>query len=266
MQSGRDGGGMSVDESGAVPNDDVTRAPSAPTGSTDPGPWAVAMADLTVELHASFTDLDATIAAVAASAVKILPGVTAAGVVRIGKDGVLTCQTASNPQVLQMVQAEHRTGQGPCRHVLDPANPAKIVVDNSSGDQRWPQYTAESLSIGIAAVMAVRLESGDAAGQALLLVTDTLLSRSVIDGVDVFAAHAAVAAAQTRTRTELLGAVQTRDVIGQAKGILMERHKMTSSKAFALLVKTSQNTNIPLRQIADQIADTGENPTSQQPS
>jgi len=96
LQSGRDGGGMSVDESGAVPDDDVTRAPSAPTGSTDPGPWAVAMADLTVELHASFTDLDATIAAVAASAVKILPGVTAAGVVRIGKDGVLTCQTASN--------------------------------------------------------------------------------------------------------------------------------------------------------------------------
>lgn len=184
--------------------------------------------------------------------------------VRIGKDGVLTCQTASNPQVLQMVQAEHRAGQGPCRHVLEPANPAKIVVDNSSGDQRWPQYTAESLSIGIAAVIAVRLESGDAAGQALLLVTDTLLSRSVIDGVDVFAAHAAVAAA--RTRTELLSAVQTRDVIGQAKGILMERHKMTSGQAFALLVKTSQNTNIPLRQVADQIADTGENPTSQQPS
>lgn len=105
-----------------------------------------------------------------------------------------------------------------------------------------------------------RRRTGVAAG------TDTLLSRSVIDGVDVFAAHAAVAAAQTRTRTELLGAVQTRDVIGQAKGILMERHKMTSSQAFALLVKTSQNTNIPLRQVADQIADTGENPTSQQPS
>lgn len=254
------GHSMPADASGAVFNHDLTSAGFTLTG-TAAGQWAVAMADLTVELHASFTDVDAMIAAIAASAVKSLPGVTAAGVVRIGRDGVLTCLSATNPQVLQMVQAEHRTGYGPCRNVLGQGGPATIVVDDLTGDQRWPQYTAEALSIGIAAVLTVRLDTGgpgDAAGQALLLITDSQFDRCVVEGVDVFAAHAAVAAAHARIHADLLGAVQSRDVIGQAKGILMERHKMTSAQAFALLAKTSQNTNIPLRQVAGRIADTGE--------
>jgi len=233
--------------------------PSSTVASGAAGAWAVAMAGLALELHGSFQDVDATIAAVAASAVKIVPGVTAAGVVRIGKDGVLTCLTATNPQVLQMVQAEHRAGRGPCLHVLDQINPGKIVVNASGGAQRWPQYAAEALDIGVAAVLAVRLDDGtDAAGQALLLVTDTGFDRSVVEVVDVFAAHAAVAATQARVHAELVGALESRDVIGQAKGILMHRHKMTSSQAFKLLVSTSQNTNIALRQVAEQIATTGE--------
>lgn len=248
---------MSTSASGMF-GDDLANAASARTGSVAPGPWAVAMADLTVELNGSFADVDATIAAVAACAVKILPGITAAGVVGIGKDGVLICRTATNPQVLQMVQAEHRLGLGPCRDVLDRGNPAKAIVADSSGDQRWPQYTAEARSIGVAGVMAVRLESGDAAGQALLLISDSLLTRVLLDGVDVFAAHAAVAATQARKHADLLGAVESRDIIGQAKGILMERHKMTSTQAFALLVKTSQDTNIPLWQVAGHVVDTGE--------
>lgn len=129
------------------------------------------------------------------------------------------------------------------------------------GDQRWPQYTAEALSIGVAAVLTVRLDTGDhgdAASEALLLITDSQFDRGVVEGVDVFAAHAAVAAAQARIHAELLGAVQSRDVIGQAKGILMERHKMTGNQAFVLLAKTSQNTNVPLRQVAGRITDTGE--------
>lgn len=247
---------MPVGKAGiAVVRDDLAAAP-VPAGGA-PGGWAVAMADLVVELHGSFTDVDAMTAAIASCAVKMLPGVAAAGVVGVGKDGGLTCQAATNPQVLQMVQAEHRTGQGPCRHVLDRANPAKVVVD-VPGNQRWPSYSSEARSIGIASVVAVRLEAGGGAGRVLLLIGSNPSVHRVVDGVDVFAAHAAVAVAQARTYADLVGALQNRDVIGQAKGILMERHQMTSGQAFALLAKTSQDTNIMLWQVADHIAGTGE--------
>jgi hypothetical protein len=219
----------------------------------------VAMADFVLELHGSFPDLDATVAAVAASAVKILPGVTAAGVARISRDGVQTCVTATNPQVLQLMQAEHQVGRGPLLQVLDPAKPAKVLIDAADGDPRWARYANEAVTVGIAAVMAVRLDDGaGAADQALLLVTDSGFDPSVVEVVEVFAAHAAVAAAQARVHAELAGALQTRDVIGQAKGILMHRHQVTSDQAFKLLIKTSQNTNIALRQVAEQIATTGE--------
>jgi AmiR/NasT family two-component response regulator len=45
-------------------------------------------------------------------------------------------------------------------------------------------------------------------------------------------------------------ALATRDVIGQAKGILMERKNLTDAQAFAVLVRTSQETNMKLVDVA----------------
>jgi AmiR/NasT family two-component response regulator len=52
--------------------------------------------------------------------------------------------------------------------------------------------------------------------------------------------------------------METRDLIGQAKGILMERHRVTGDQAFKLLVRASQATNTKLRDIADELVATGE--------
>ena len=54
----------------------------------------------------------------------------------------------------------------------------------------------------------------------------------------------------------------TRDLIGQAKGILMERFKITSGQAFTLLVRVSQHNNRKLRDIAAELANTGQLPPS----
>jgi AmiR/NasT family two-component response regulator len=48
-----------------------------------------------------------------------------------------------------------------------------------------------------------------------------------------------------------------RDVIGQAKGILMERFKITSDQAFAVLAKVSQDTNRKVSALAEELARTG---------
>ncbi len=54
-----------------------------------------------------------------------------------------------------------------------------------------------------------------------------------------------------------------RDVIGQAKGIVMERFHLDAPRAFALLVRLSQAGNIKLRDIAEQlVADLAESPVS----
>ncbi|MEV1117968.1 ANTAR domain-containing protein [Actinosynnema sp. NPDC049800] len=78
----------------------------------------------------------------------------------------------------------------------------------------------------------------------------------------LFASHAAVALAGVLKQEHMSQAVQGRDLIGQAKGILMERHKLTADQAFTVLVRTSQRTNIKLRDLATHLVHTGELPTA----
>ncbi len=73
----------------------------------------------------------------------------------------------------------------------------------------------------------------------------------------LFASHAAVAVAGAQQREDITVALGSRDVIGQAKGILMERFRITADQAFALLARASQDTNRKLHDIAEELALTG---------
>ena len=73
----------------------------------------------------------------------------------------------------------------------------------------------------------------------------------------LFASHAAVAYEAVRQQAGLARSVATRQLIGQAQGILMERHKITADRAFGLLVQVSQHRNTKLRDIADALVSTG---------
>jgi AmiR/NasT family two-component response regulator len=81
----------------------------------------------------------------------------------------------------------------------------------------------------------------------------------------LFATHAAIAMSSEQSRQDLRTAVTTREVIGQAQGILMERFKITDDLAFRLLVRASQDTNRKLRDIAEEVTTTGQLPGSDRP-
>lgn len=57
---------------------------------------------------------------------------------------------------------------------------------------------------------------------------------------------------------QLRTALETRDVIGQAKGILMERHHVTAEEAFAMLNRASQHCNVKLRDLARELTESGD--------
>jgi AmiR/NasT family two-component response regulator len=68
---------------------------------------------------------------------------------------------------------------------------------------------------------------------------------------------AAFALAESRRAAQLERALQSRDVIGQAKGILMHRHALTADQAFQMLVRASQRTNTKLVDVAVEVTETG---------
>src|SRR3954471_6207676 len=73
----------------------------------------------------------------------------------------------------------------------------------------------------------------------------------------LLASHAAIAAADAYHFEHVTSALVNRDLIGQAKGILMERFKITSDQAFAVLAKVSQDTNRKVSAVAEDLARTG---------
>jgi AmiR/NasT family two-component response regulator len=77
-----------------------------------------------------------------------------------------------------------------------------------------------------------------------------------------YAAHVSLALSALDRESNLRRALESREVIGQAMGILMERHRITASQAFDVMVHASQRSNVKLRVIADELVRTGSLPSA----
>ena len=155
-------------------------------------------------------------------------------------------------------ELQQELGQGPCLDAM--YEQATVRVDELAGDPRWPDLGRRATAeLGVAGVLCIQLFVRRSDLAAL-----TLLSRSPRAFTDeservglLFATHAAIAMADARDLDHVTVALTSRDVIGQAKGILMERYKITAEMAFALLATTSQETNRKLAEVAARLAETG---------
>jgi AmiR/NasT family two-component response regulator len=129
-------------------------------------------------------------------------------------------------------------------------------------ETRWPEWTERLGETGVRSMMCFQLYVRDRNLAALNLYsskTSAFDEESRRVG-ELFAAHAAVALASVQQTEHLHHALDTRDTIGMAKGVLIERFKVTPEGAFQMLVRASQEHNIKLHQVADLVVRTGETP------
>jgi AmiR/NasT family two-component response regulator len=80
----------------------------------------------------------------------------------------------------------------------------------------------------------------------------------------MLANHAAIALINEQQERQFKAALATRDVIGQAKGMIMERFGVDASRAFSMLKTISQETNTPVRDLASRLVDGAEQVSSGQ--
>jgi GAF domain-containing protein len=125
-------------------------------------------------------------------------------------------------------------------------------VPDLAAEHRWPRFTRRAAGLAIASMLAVQLfVRGDDLGALNLFGAGPNAFDEESEHVALlFAAHAAVALAGAQAQEQLREAMGTRAVIGQAQGILMERFCIDDNRAFALLVRASQEGNRKLRDIA----------------
>jgi GAF domain-containing protein len=159
------------------------------------------------------------------------------------------------PMVLDQLQ--QATGVGPC---IDASRDQVTTrIDDMSTETRWPEYTERALSLGLASMLCVPLHVEDQRlGSVSLYATDRVAFSLADEFVArLFATQAALALADAHRADQLRRALSNRDIIGQAKGILMERHRVTADEAFKMLSERSQRINRKLADVARTLAETG---------
>jgi len=233
--------------------------PAANTGTADPNQLAEDFGELARSLE-EHDDPDVVLAEIVAAAVAMVPGADEGSIsVVTGRSGVGS-QAPTGDLPVQVDALQEETGQGPC---LSAAFEEQTVrVTDMASEDRWPDFSRRASEAGAGSMLSLQLYvEGDNLG-ALNLYSRT---RGAFDDESeqvglLFASHAAVAYASVRKEAQLAHAVVSRDLIGQAKGILMERYKISPERAFLVLTRISQNSNRKLHDIATELARTGTAP------
>ncbi|HEX6500753.1 MAG TPA: GAF and ANTAR domain-containing protein [Micromonosporaceae bacterium] len=203
--------------------------------------------------------VDETLQGIVRAAVETVPGAEYSGISVIQHRRTVRTVAATHDLVYRVDRVEYEVGEGPCLDSLYRGDPV-VRLPNLATETRWPRFTARAVALGVRSMLSFQLyvSRGDL-GRLTLYAreADVLTEESEQIGL-LFAAHAAVAMAGAQRLAQLSQALGVRDLIGQAKGILMERHKLTGDQAFTVLVRASQRTNVKLSEIADHLVSSGE--------
>jgi len=202
-------------------------------------------------------DVTETLTAIVRSAVGTVPGCAHASISATEGKRVITL--AANDDLASAIDVtQYETGQGPCLETL--FDQETFRLSDMADEPRWPAFARRAQSLGVHSMLSVQLfVEGDQLG--VLNLHGDQIDAFTDESEHVallFAAHAAVAMARSQERHNLRRALSTREVIGQAQGILMERFRVTRDRAFQILVHASQTANVKLIDVALDLTTTGE--------
>jgi GAF domain-containing protein len=187
---------------------------------------------------------------------ELIPGVDTAGVLLVGKNGKYESLAGLTDLPHKLDDLQMTFNEGPC--VQAAIDDVIVRTDDFRTEQRWPQYSPAVVEIGVLSGLSVKLYTADRTAGALNLFAFKPNSFDAEDETiaTVLAAHAAAAILASRHGEQLQSALSTRDRIGQAKGIIMERYGVDDIAAFEMLKRLSQDSNTRLTDIAQQVIDT----------
>jgi GAF domain-containing protein len=207
--------------------------------------------------------MEETLEAIARTARHSIPGFDEVGISLVHADGKVETMAATGDLVWKLDGLQYDMNDGPCVSSLH--EEPVIVVDHIAQSQRWPDFVPRAVELGLKAQMALRLyvdDDGTIGGINLYSTESENIEEHAPQLAQVFAAQAAVALGHVEEVHHLNQALASRQAIGEAIGVLIERYKIDRQAAFAFLTRLSSHSNTKLRDIAakvveDALSDTG---------
>ena len=179
-----------------------------------------------------------------------------------GEDGRLGFVAASEHMVVEAERHQNRVREGAC-HEAHATNEI-VVVDDLATETRWPDYTPRVLGLGLRSVIGVPM---NAHGQTIGVINiyrdhpsawgaDDIASAEILASMGAgYILNANQMRAQHALAEQLEAAIESRDVIGQAKGLIMAQTGVDADGAFELLRSKSQQQNCKLRDVAQMLVE-----------
>lgn len=211
-------------------------------------PLAHTLGDLAIQMQAQ-KDTAETLRAIVEAAAHIVPGARWAGISLI-QGRKVEAKVPTDPIVAKLDELQSELGDGPGLTALREHH--TVHIDVMSTDTRWPQFTRQATELGVHSLLSFQLfvESQNLGALNLYSEQPGAFSEDSKEIGSIVAQHAAVAMVGAAAETQFHTGLANRDVIGQAKGILMHRDKLTGLQAFVTLTHASMATNIKLVDVA----------------
>lgn len=192
---------------------------------------------------------------VARRAVEVVPGCDRAGITLLRRGGRATTVASTDAVAARLDDLQYELAEGPCvdaaRDRLD------CISDDLTTEDRWPTWSSEAVVRGVRSVLSVPLQTEQEPLGALNLYAGhaQVFDAAALDIAAIYAIHAASALEQAKLVSGLQSAMQSRHVIGIAQGVLAVRYGIAYDTAFEVLRRLSNELNVKLRDLAQQVAD-----------
>jgi GAF domain-containing protein len=199
------------------------------------------------------------------AALDIVPGADLVSITLRSPDGKFHTPMETDRVATELDQLQYEFGEGACVEAARPYGPAMAVSEDLAVDVRWPRFGPAAAALGFGSLVSTALLPDAPSPQLSGALNVYSRATRAIGSADrdvllLLATHASLALARTHAVTrgdleteQLRQALDSRDAIGQAKGILMARRGITAEQAFDLLRQTSQDVNVKLRDLADTV-------------
>ncbi|TFV45433.1 GAF and ANTAR domain-containing protein [Blastococcus sp. TF02A-35] len=193
-----------------------------------------------------------------------LPGDAEASVTLL-RGGKAVTAAYSGDLARDLDQDQYERGDGPCLTAATEGHP--VEVPDTATEGRWPDYVAVARAQGCRGMMSLPFPVHEqlSGGLNIYARQDGAIDEAARGFAERFAEYAAVVAgnmlAYEQARDQAVNlqvALESRAVIDQAKGILMERFKLSADQAFQTLARLSMESNTKVRLVAEKVVETGE--------
>lgn len=208
------------------------------------------------ELRSQSDDTEAVLRKMSKYAVDTLPGAEYATITLV-RSGVIESPVIVGDLGGKSDELQREFEEGPC--VRAAVDDETIWIEDMRSEPRWPRFAPAAAALGIRsmACFCLYIEGNDFGALNLHSTEPDSFGKDARLLGELFAAHAATAFGAVREKEQLRAALSSRDIIGQAKGMLMERYHIDATAAFSLLARLSQDSNTKLVDIALQIVHAG---------